>query len=150
MVVRVPNRSLRGLTDPRKVGSSIWNDCPVASLTGQVVFPPSDPVCRRPRHPATQRAPPERPGRGRRSAARTIPVLLLTDREAVEDRDAGAVVTREMLGREVWRDPGCHLTNVIDLDREGTPMNGQHPLTRREALRAASAFGAGGAALALA
>ena len=61
----------------------------------------------------------------------------LNIRRALLLRHAGAVVTREMLGREVWRDPGCHLTNVIDLDREGTPMNGQHPLTRREALRAA-------------
>ena len=30
-------------------------------------------------------------------------------------RRAGEVVTREMLGREVWKDPGYHLTNVIDV-----------------------------------
>jgi two-component system, OmpR family, copper resistance phosphate regulon response regulator CusR len=30
-------------------------------------------------------------------------------------RHAGAVVTRDMLGREVWREPGYHLTNVIDV-----------------------------------
>jgi DNA-binding response OmpR family regulator len=30
-------------------------------------------------------------------------------------RHAGEVVTREMLGREVWKDPGYHLTNVIDV-----------------------------------
>src|SRR5262249_31057896 len=30
-------------------------------------------------------------------------------------RHAGAVVTREMLGREVWKEPGYHLTNVIDV-----------------------------------
>jgi DNA-binding response OmpR family regulator len=30
-------------------------------------------------------------------------------------RHAGAVVNREMLGREVWKDPCYHLTNVIDV-----------------------------------
>src|SRR5262249_35920505 len=35
------------------------------------------------------------------------------------------------------------------LNPEQTPMNGQHPLTRREALRAASALGIGGTALTL-
>jgi DNA-binding response OmpR family regulator len=30
-------------------------------------------------------------------------------------RHTGVVVTREMLGREVWKDPGYHLTNVIDV-----------------------------------
>jgi DNA-binding response OmpR family regulator len=30
-------------------------------------------------------------------------------------RRAGAVVTREMLGREIWKDPGYNLTNVIDV-----------------------------------
>ncbi len=30
-------------------------------------------------------------------------------------RHRGATVTREMLGRDVWREPGYHLTNVIDV-----------------------------------
>jgi two-component system copper resistance phosphate regulon response regulator CusR len=45
--------------------------------------------------------------------------VLLRSREfevlAYLVRHAGAVVTREMLGREVWRDPSYHLTNVIDV-----------------------------------
>ncbi len=45
-------------------------------------------------------------------------------------RHLGATVTREMLGRDVWREPGHYLTNVIDvtmtllrkkLDRPGRP-----------------------------
>jgi DNA-binding response OmpR family regulator len=30
-------------------------------------------------------------------------------------RHAGSVVTRDMLGREVWKEPGYNLTNVIDV-----------------------------------
>jgi DNA-binding response OmpR family regulator len=48
-------------------------------------------------------------------------------------RHAGAVVTREMLGREVWKEPGYHLTTVIDvtvrlLRKRLDPAGGPSPI----------------------
>ena len=69
-----------------------------------------------------------------RKAVRAGVVVPLRSREfdllAYLLRHKGAVVTRDMLGREVWNEPGHALTNVIDvtvtllrkkLDRPGRP-----------------------------
>src|SRR6266481_1785582 len=77
-----------------------------------------------------------------RQAGQKVPVLILTARDTVQDRvmglDGGAddylvkpfafaelleyllrhknrIVTRDMLGRDVWKEPGHALTNVIDV-----------------------------------
>jgi DNA-binding response OmpR family regulator len=69
-----------------------------------------------------------------RSATRAGAAIELTHREfevlAYLLRHKGRVVTRDMLGRDVWREPGHALTNVIDvyinllrrkLERPGLP-----------------------------
>jgi DNA-binding response OmpR family regulator len=69
-----------------------------------------------------------------RRVARGGEVISLKQREfevlAYLVRHQGAIVTREMLGRDVWRDPDHSLTNVIDvyitllrrkLERPGRP-----------------------------